>query len=164
MRSRADTATLRLLRNSEMDQATGCRVWKASRNEHGYGVTAVMTKSWLAHRLSYQEFVGPIPEGLHVLHRCDNPACIEPLHLFIGTDLDNARDRDSKGRRVSANARKTHCKHGHSFAQHGFISSVKVRQCRICVRNRNKAHYHKTKRTTAAPKEGSCSSSKTRTY
>lgn len=53
-----------------------------------------------SHRLSYEMHIGEIPSGMRVLHRCDNPPCIRPDHLFLGTDLDNVRDATSKGRRA----------------------------------------------------------------
>lgn len=54
-----------------------------------------------AHRFSYELLVGPVPAGHHVLHRCDNPPCVNPSHLFTGTDADNVLDMDLKGRRLT---------------------------------------------------------------
>jgi hypothetical protein len=73
---------------------TGCFEWQKARDSYGYGVGLRM----LAHRLSWITFRGPIPDGLCVLHRCDNPCCISPAHLFLGTRGDNNRDSKSKGR------------------------------------------------------------------
>lgn len=70
------------------------------RNSRGYGQMTYKQSGWLVHRLAYEIFVGPIPIGLHVCHRCDNPACFNPAHLFVGSDLDNVRDMISKGRAV----------------------------------------------------------------
>lgn len=85
-----------------------CWLWKGSFNEHGYGQLFVGTvqsqngkvaqKHAPAHRISYQLFNGTIPRGLFVLHRCDTPSCVNPKHLFIGTQLDNMKDASNKGR------------------------------------------------------------------
>ena len=66
----------------------------------GYGVTWASERLMRAHRVAYALVEGPIPEGLEVLHRCDNPPCCNPAHLFIGTKSDNMRDMAAKGRQV----------------------------------------------------------------
>lgn len=78
--------------------ADGCWEWLASKNPKGYGKCRLGDKNYLAHRLSFSFFNGPIPEGDFVLHRCDNPSCVNPAHLFLGTAKDNSNDRDAKGR------------------------------------------------------------------
>jgi hypothetical protein len=77
-----------------------CWLWKRCRVGKGqYGVFRSHGKDTKAHRYSYEITFGPIPEGLSVLHRCDNPPCVNPSHLFLGTTLDNMQDCASKGRR-----------------------------------------------------------------
>lgn len=75
-----------------------CWVWKGYIKKEGYGQVSHQGKNVLAHRVSYTISIGEIPEGLLVLHKCDNPPCVNPKHLFIGTEADNMRDRDIKGR------------------------------------------------------------------
>ena len=78
-----------------------CWVWKASRQPTGYGqIYAEGIGPQFAHRLSWVFANGEIPPGMLVCHRCDNPPCVNPEHLWLGTDADNAKDRDAKGRRV----------------------------------------------------------------
>lgn len=83
---------------TKVDTSGDCWVWKGGRSPSGYGMFTVKRRNTRAHRVSYMIAHGPIPDGMCVLHRCDNPPCINPKHLFLGTDLDNVRDRDAKGR------------------------------------------------------------------
>lgn len=75
-----------------------CWVWKASRKENGYGQFFVNRRPVYAHRYAYAATHGEVPEGLRVLHKCDNPPCVRPDHLFVGTAQDNANDAIAKGR------------------------------------------------------------------
>jgi len=83
---------------------TGCHVWQGAKNSKGYGVILVSGGRndrrifGLAHRLQWEQHHGPVPDGLIVLHACDNPACINIEHLSVGTHRDNTWDAISKGR------------------------------------------------------------------
>lgn len=77
---------------------TPCWTWTAGKISAGYGSFSVDGKETRAHRYSYELYVGKIPKGLLVRHRCDNPACVNPEHLLLGTDKDNAKDRCRRGR------------------------------------------------------------------
>lgn len=77
--------------------ANGCFEWQGTKSV-GYGRLRVGKNVIGAHRVSYETFRGPIPPGLFVCHRCDNPCCINPAHLFLGTAKDNAQDAVAKGR------------------------------------------------------------------
>ncbi len=77
-----------------------CWIWTGCKNEKGYGKFNPGFEPTKAHRFSYEEFVGPIPHSLWVLHQCDNPSCVRPAHLFLGTNKDNTQDKMDKDRHV----------------------------------------------------------------
>ncbi len=83
-------------------RGSGCWGWTALRHRDGYGITSRTLGRIRAHRLSWQIHNGPIPRGMHVLHRCDNPPCVRPDHLFLGTHADNMADKIRKGRANAA--------------------------------------------------------------
>lgn len=84
---------------SKVDRSGDCWTWTASRTRHGYGRIGLgHDRVETAHRVSWMLANGPIPEGVFVCHRCDNPPCVRPDHLFLGTALDNIRDMIAKGR------------------------------------------------------------------
>jgi DNA-binding CsgD family transcriptional regulator len=77
---------------------TGCIHYLGGFSKNGYGVFEINNKSHSAHRISYELFVGLIPKNKLVLHKCDNRQCIAPQHLFVGTQADNIKDMQNKGR------------------------------------------------------------------
>ncbi len=96
---RAENIAARLLRGCMFDERTGCMPWTKASQSEGYGVIGVGRASlWRTHRLSWVLFVAPVPDALSVLHKCDHPPCFNPAHLFVGDQLANVRDAQSKGR------------------------------------------------------------------
>ena len=81
-----------------VNKTDSCWNWTHGKLAGGYGQVVLSKKKWTSHRLFYSAFVGPIPEGMLVCHKCDNPSCVNPEHLFLGTHLDNNRDCYAKGR------------------------------------------------------------------
>lgn len=85
------------LTSVEVD-SNGCHIWGLGRCKDGYGRLWLEGKTRRAHRVSYEQFIGEIPASLVVMHKCDNPACINPSHLSLGTQCENVNDMVSKGR------------------------------------------------------------------
>ena len=83
---------------SKVQRGNGCWLWMAKRERRGYGRLEHKGKSLIASRVAWELTNGPIPQGLLVLHRCDNPPCVNPDHLFLGTTQDNVTDKMTKGR------------------------------------------------------------------
>lgn len=126
---------------SHWDSNTSCWTWPGWKNECGYGVLDRNKHQKFAHRMAYEAWVGIIPPGLCVLHKCDNPPCVNPAHLFLGTRSDNNKDRARKGRNGKHRTLKLKCKHGHTFkeanTQYRLLKNGTVgRYCGTCSRDR----------------------------
>lgn len=86
--------------NERVDRShpSGCFIWTAGKDGHGYGYFSYEKRAYRAHRAAWELAFGPVPKGLFVCHRCDNPSCVNAAHLFVGTSTDNTNDMMSKGR------------------------------------------------------------------
>ena len=88
----------------KIHKTKNCWIWKANKDIAGYGriwnEAGIHSKDVLAHRIAHELFVGPIPNDMCVLHKCDNKFCVNPNHLFLGTKTDNNQDRNAKGRQA----------------------------------------------------------------
>ncbi len=106
--------------------SSGCILWTGANNRHGYGKIwnekSILTA---AHRVSYELFVGSIPDGLWVLHSCDNPPCINPVHLFLGTHADNMKDMVKKGRSAKGTVKGEQC--GRAKLTESQVREIRVR-------------------------------------
>lgn len=123
---------------SSFEVQDDCWVWVKGANNSGYGLFYTSGKKIRAHRFAWELFFGPIPPGLSVLHRCDVPPCVNPDHLFLGTNYDNIQDMIRKGRATYHNALKTHCPKGHPYTEENcyYSPSTGGRSCLICKRKR----------------------------
>lgn len=84
------------------DEGGGCWSWLGGKNRQGYGKFSVGGSTKMAHRVSYEIYYKKIPEGMMVCHKCDNPECTNPEHLFLGNAAENMRDKIQKGRHKGA--------------------------------------------------------------
>jgi len=148
---------------SKVDFTENCWVWLGARNRRGYGTHNA--RSW-AHRTSWEWTNGrSVPKGFVVCHACDNPTCVNPDHLWLGTQGDNVRDAVQKGRlkpalvqplaQAEASAwrrQKTHCVQGHEYTPENTMPqrSGTDRKCRTCANAVCLRSYYKRKQRVEA--------------
>lgn len=124
----------RLLSKSHLEDrgySSLCRIWEGRKRPSGYGL--IGSKSRHVHRFAYELLVGPIPDGLYVLHKCDQPACFNPEHLYVGDHEQNMQDKVDRHRGRGGNNDKSQCKRGHLFDEaNTYRLPNGHRSCRSC--------------------------------
>lgn len=127
-----------------------CWPWKAYRDRHGYGKINIRGDVHYASRIAFLLANDDWPAA--VCHRCDNPPCCNPAHLFGGTQVDNYRDMERKGRSGAGKAcrAKTHCPQGHEYTPENVYLKTRPdggmkRNCAVCAREYSRNYYHSTK-------------------
>lgn len=138
----------RLMAKVEIGESD-CWIWRGSVNNQGYGYIGIDYKKKLVHRLSWELHFGPIPEGMLMCHKCDVPVCVNPGHLFTGTNADNIRDmfkKDRNGWTTRVYPDNMPCVRGHepnwAFTKRG------KRKCRTCQQEACR-EYQRKKRAEA---------------
>lgn len=133
---------------SKVSVSDGCWDWTAFRNHDGYGMFGVGRKAVSAHRVAFLLFNGDIPAGLCVLHTCDRPACVNPQHLYVGTQLQNIRDRVERGRSRAPIGEE----HGMAKLTRADVEMIRAEIAAGCVQERLAERYGVTPTTISAIK------------
>jgi hypothetical protein len=142
------------LTNNRYDLQTGCWNWTGARSGGGYGEMDYLGRKEKIHRLSAHFYLGfDLNSPLQILHRCDNPSCFNPKHLFAGTQIDNMQDCISKGRFYQLG--RTHCPKGHPYSGHNLIHRGDGgRDCRACMCRRGREYRKRLKEKTMSGCDG----------
>ncbi len=122
---------------------SGCWLWDAGVDKDGYGKIQVTGKSWRAHRYMYFLEHGSLPDDLMVCHTCDVPACINPVHLFLGTGKDNLQDMAKKGKYRNNPDMREFCLNGHVRTEENIYLYRGKRLCRVCRAQNDADRYER---------------------
>jgi len=134
----------------KINKTDTCWLWNSYVDKDGYGKFRFNKKDHRAHRFSYILYKGIIPKDLCICHFCDQPACVNPNHLWVGTKKENNQDRALKNRSNNQNKSKTSCPQGHKYDEQNTLTRTKKngrleRRCRVCNKVNQKKSYYKTK-------------------
>jgi len=130
-----------VLSRLDITDGNSCWIWTGGKC-NGYGSTTLKSKSYLVHIIVYEYFMGPVPEGLDLHHKCENSLCANPNHLESLTRKDHIHKGNSP---FAVNARKTHCIHGHEFTfSNTYVTPDGRRQCVEC-KNKHSRDYNERK-------------------
>ena len=133
-----DTDENRILKYFDLpSDVSDCWIWKGTKNRKGYGQFRLHNKLRVVTRVMYFNYKGEgFNSDIQICHSCDNPSCINPSHLFVGTNQENQIDSVIKGRH--SKSRLTHCPKGHPYSQENtyFKPNTRWRVCRKCQRHR----------------------------
>lgn len=123
---------------SRIDDSGGpeaCWPWLGAKSSFGHGNIKVGDKYHGTHRLMMELLGCDLTPQDHVCHKCDNPSCCNPMHLYVGSHATNVADREMRGRSGSGrvNAAKTHCPRGHPYTEKNTFMKAGSRNCRQCI-------------------------------
>lgn len=133
----------KIIDRSVVDNTTGCWNYTGCKSKSGYSRVNYNGRCINGQRALWQFLYGELPKYTHVLHHCDNRLCVNPAHLFVGTNQDNVSDKIKKGRGVNPiatlNKNKSHCKNGHEYTEDNtWYESNGSRHCKTCNKERQK--------------------------
>lgn len=155
--------TVSLFTSNRLDPLTGCWNWMGRRDKRGYGYVRYFRKMEMVHRVAMHCWRGfDLQSKLLICHRCDNPSCFNPKHLFVGTQKENIADSRTKNRHFYAS--RTHCPQGHPYSGTNLIvyspspgRPSERRGCRICKRENQRRRRVEARRKNMGYEPGSSS-------